>query len=170
MNEYFWNAPFWKQPISLLDDFYTVGLRSGYLCSQYAAEIMTEKKNGLIANISFYCAQSYFITPVHGIIKAAVDKMSADTAHELKEHGIKVFSLYPGDVSTEGMKEIAKHDTSMNINEMESPKFVGLCVAALASDDSAIKESGNVVLTGEIAVKYGFTDIDGKQPKTLITR
>jgi dehydrogenase/reductase SDR family protein 1 len=167
MKAYFWNAPFWKQPIALLDDFYTVGLRSGYLCSQYAAEIMTEQKSGLIANISFYCAQRYFITPVHGIIKAAIDKMSSDTAYELKEHGVKVFSLYPGSVSTEGMKEMAKYDPSMNINEMESPQFVGLCVAALESDDRAIEESGNVMLTGKIAEKYGFTDVDGKQPKTL---
>ena len=162
MNEYFWNEPFWKQPIALLDDFYAVGLRSGYLCSQYAAEIMAEQKSGLIANISLYAARQYLITPVHGIIKAAVDKMSADTAFDLKEHGVKVFSLYPGSVATEGMKELAKHDPSMNISDMESPQFVGLCVAALALDNQAIVESGSVVLTGKIAEKYGFTDIDGK--------
>jgi len=167
MNEYFWNAPFWKQPIALLDDFYTVGLRSGYLCGQYAAEIMTEQKSGLIANISLYAARRYLITPVHGIIKAAVDKMSADTAVDLKEYGVKVFSIHPGSVATEGMKEIAKYDLSMNISEMESPKFVGLCVAALALDDKTIEESGSVVLTSKIAEKYGFTDVDGKQPKML---
>lgn len=167
MNGYFWNTPFWKQPITLLDDFYTVGLRSGYLCSQYAAEIMAEQKNGLIANISFYCAQRYFINPVHGITKAAIDKMSADTAYELKKYGVKVFSIYPGSVSTEGMKELAKYDSSVNIDDMESPQFVGMCVAALALDDAVIGESGSVLLTGAIAKKYGFTDIDGTQPRTL---
>ena len=84
MNGYFWNTPFWEQPIKMLDDFYTVGLRSGYLCSQHAAKIMSEQKSGLIANISFCCARRYLINPVHGIIKAAVDKMTADTACELK--------------------------------------------------------------------------------------
>jgi dehydrogenase/reductase SDR family protein 1 len=167
MNEYFWNSPFWKQPIALFDDFYTVGLRSSYLCSQYAAEIMTEQKNGLIVNISFYCAKHYCITPVHGIIKAATDKMTADTAHELKEFGIKVFSLYPGSVSTEGMRELAKYDKSMNVNEMETPQFVGMCVAALALDDNAIEQSGNVLLTARVGRQYGFTDIDGKQPVEL---
>lgn len=167
MNGYFWNTPFWKQPIGLLDDFYRVGLRSGYVCSQYAAEMMTEQKDGLIANISFYCARKYYINPVHGTIKAAVDKMSAYTAHELKEYGVKVFSLYPGSVSTEGMREMAKYDNSMNVNEMESPQFVGMCIAALALDNDAIEQSGSVLLTGNIATHYGFTDIDGKQPKTL---
>lgn len=167
INGYFWNTPFWKQPIALLDDFFTVGLRSGYLCSQYAAQMMAEQKSGLIANISLYAARQYVINPVHGIIKAAVDKMSADTAHELKEYGVKVFSLYPGNVATEGMREMAKYDNSMNINEMESPQFVGICIAALSQDDNAITQSGKVLRTAEIAQLYGFTDIDGKQPVAL---
>ena len=167
VNGYFWNTPFWKQPIALFDDFYAVGLRSSYLCSQYAAEMMAEQKNGLIVNISLYSARQYLINPVHGIIKAATDKMTADTAHELKEYGVKVFSLYPGSVSTEGMKEMAKYDSSMNVNEMESPQFVGMCVANLALDDNAIAQTGKVLLTAEVAQQYGFTDIDGKQPVVL---
>ena len=167
MNEYFWNKAFWEQPINLLDDFYTVGLRSGYLSSQYAAKMMVKQKSGLIANISFYSAERYWINPSHGIFKAATDKMTSDTAHELKEYGVKVFSLYPNSVSTEGMREFAKYDTSMNINEMESPQFVGMCVAALALDDNVIQQSGNVLLTAEIAQHYGFTDISGYQPVVL---
>ena len=167
MNDYFWNKSFWDQPISLLDDFYTVGLRSAYLCSQYAAKIMTEQKSGLIVNISFYSAKMFYITPVHGIIKAAVDKMTADTARELKDSGVRVFSLYPGSVLTEGMKEAAKYDASINTGDMESPKYVGLCIAALSADGKTIEHSGSVLLTGDIGKKYGFTDIDGKHPKTL---
>lgn len=93
--------------------------------------------------------------------------MTADTAHELKEFGVKVFSLYPGVVSTEGSRELAKY--VKNNNEMESPQFVGMCIAALALDNNAIEQSGDVLLTGDVAVHYGFTDIDGKQPKTLKT-
>ena len=165
MSSYFANTPFWKQPIALLDDLYTVGLRSSYISSQYAAELMTEQKNGLIANISFYCAGQYWINPPHGIIKAATDKMTADTAYELRDYGIKVFSIYPGVVSTEGTRELAKY--IQNSNEMESAQFVGMCIAALALENKAIERSGEVLLTGDIAEQYGFTDIDGKKPKTL---
>ena len=167
MNGYFWNTPFWEQPIPLFDDFYTVGLRSGYLSSCYAARMMVPQKSGLIANISFFSARRYWITPAHGIFKAATDKMTADTAHELKEHGIKVFSLYPGNVRTEGMLEAAKHNPALNGREMESPQFIGRCVAALALDDGAARHSGEVLITGEIAKQYGFTDIDGKCPVSL---
>ena len=165
MSAYFANTPFWKQPIALLDDLYAVGLRSGYLSSQYAAEMMAEQKSGLITNISFYSARQYWINPPIGVVKVAVDKMTADTAHELKEFGVKVFSLYPGVVSTEGSLELAKY--VKNTNEMESAQFVGMCIAALALDDSAIERSGKVLLTGEVAEQYGFTDINGKQPKPL---
>jgi len=167
MNGYFWNTPFWEQPISLFDDFYTVGLRSAYLSSMYAAKMMAPQKSGLIANISFFSARRYWLTPAHGIFKAATDKMSADTAHELKEHGVKVFSLYPGNVRTEGMIEAAKHNPALNEQEMESPWFIGRCVAALALDDDAIERSGIVLISGEVGEQYGFTDIDGKNPVSL---
>jgi len=167
MNGYFWNTPFWQQPISLFDDFYTVGLRSSYLSSCYAARIMAPQESGLIVNISFFSARRYWINPSHGIFKAATDKMTADTAYELKKYGIKVFSLYPGNVSTEGMLEAAKHNPALSEQEMESPQFVGRCVAALAQDNEAIQHSGSVLITGEIAKQYGFTDINGKYPASL---
>ena len=167
MKRYFWNTPFWEQPISLFDDFYTVGLRSSYLASMHAAKLMAHQKSGLIVNISFYSARRYWITPAHGVFKSATDKMTADTAHELKEYGIKVFSLYPGNVRTEGMVELAKQNSLLNEQDMESPQFIGRCVAALAFDDDAIQQTGTVMITGELAQHYGFTDIDGKQPVSL---
>ena len=63
--------------------------------------------------------------------------------------------------------ELAKYDSSMNVNEMEAPQFVGMCVAALALDDKSIGQSGKVLLIAEVAQQYGFTGIDGKQPVSL---
>lgn len=160
VHPYFWNAPFWEQPIALLDDFYMVGQRSSYVCSQYAAAIMAKQCSGLIVNISLQAAKEYLINPVHGIIKAAVDKMTADTAHDLKEFDVKVFSLYPGTVATEGMREIAKQDASVKVDEMETPQFVGRCVAALALADNLLQPSGSVLRTAEIAQRYGVTEIE----------
>ena len=167
MEGYFFNTPFWKQPVSLWDDNYTVGVRSNYVASRYAAQIMSEQKNGLIVNISFYGGRRYFNNVAYGVCKTAVDRLSADMAHELKNYGIAVFSLYPGQISTEGMIEYAKYDNTVDLSKMESPQFVGRCIAALANDDSAIKDTGKILITAEIAEKYGFTDIDGKQPVSL---
>lgn len=76
-------------------------------------------------------------------------------------------SLYPGMVRTEGMIEFAKHDTSFDLNAMESPQFAGRCVAALASDANVVEVTGKILITSEVAEKYGFTDINSTIPKSL---
>jgi len=163
MKGYFFNTPFWQQPISLWDDNYTVGLRSNYVSSRFAAEIMTKQKSGLIINISFYGGRMYLNNVAYGVCKAAIDRLTVDTAYELKDYEVAVFSLYPGQVSTEGMIEYAKYDSSLDLSKMESPQFVGRCVAALAADKNIIKETGTILITAEVAESYGFTDIDGKR-------
>jgi dehydrogenase/reductase SDR family protein 1 len=144
MNDYFWNTPFWEQPMSLFDDFNQVGLRSSYLASQHAARIMTKQKSGLIANISFHSAYHYWINVSHGLFKAATDKFTADAAYELKDFGVKVFSIYPGTVRTEGMLEFAKYNPSIRVEDMESPQYVGRCISELALDNDSIEQTGKV--------------------------
>ena len=46
------NTPFWEQPIEFWDTMHDVGLRSHYVASVFAAKRMTEKKDGLIVNVS----------------------------------------------------------------------------------------------------------------------
>ena len=162
MKEYFFQTPFWEQPMSLYDDLQMVGMRSNYLASRYAAQMMVKQRSGLIANISFISAEKYWINVTHGLVKAATNKFTSDAAYELKDYGVKMFSIYPGNVSTEGMIELSKYDSSLCLEEMESPKFVGRCIAALEQDDSAIEQSGTILRTAEIALKYGITEMVGR--------
>lgn len=166
MQSYFFNTPFWEQPVALWDDNITVGLRSNYVASKFAADVMAKQKNGFIINISYYGGRHYFNNVAYGVCKAAVDRLSADTAHELKDHGVAVFSLYPGQVSTEGIVEYAKYYEDVDLSSMESPQFVGRCIAALSKDEKAIESTGKILITAEVAEQYGIIDIDGKQPKS----
>jgi dehydrogenase/reductase SDR family protein 1 len=156
MKGYFFNTPFWQQPVSLWDDHYIVGVRSNYVASRFAAGIMMKQQCGLIVNISFYGGRHYLNNVAYGVCKAAVDRLSADTAYELKDYGVSVFSLYPGQVSTEGMMEYAKFDSNIDVDKMESPQFVGRCVAALAKDEKAIIDTGKALTTAEVAQSYGL--------------
>lgn len=167
VNQYFFNTPFWEQPVSLWDDNFNVGLRSNYIASRLAAKIMINQKSGLIVNISFYGGRRYLNNVAYGVCKAAVDRLSQDTALELKDYGVSVFSLYPGQVSTEGMVEYSKYNSSINLDKMESPQFTGRCIAALAGDKNIIENTGKILITSEIAEHYRFTDINGKLPKSL---
>lgn len=162
--EYIFEHSFWKQPISIWNDMHNIGLRSHYVASVYAAPIMIKQGSGLIVNISFFAGRQYTQNVAYGVCKAAVDRLSADMAYELKEHGIAAVSLYPGMVRTEG---VMRNKEFLDLSNSESPQFIGRCIAALAGDKRIIKKTGQILIAAEIAKEYGFTDIDGKQPKSL---
>ncbi|WP_094604007.1 3-oxoacyl-[acyl-carrier-protein] reductase FabG [Sporomusa silvacetica DSM 10669] len=166
MKGYFSNTPFWEQPLSFFDDFIRVGVRSNYVASRLAAQMMTKQKSGLIVNISYFAGRRYWFNVANGVCKAAIDKLSADTAHELRQYGVTVISLYPDTVRTEGMIALAHQDKSIDLSDSESPQFVGRCVAALANDENIMNETGKILITAEVAQHYGFTDVDGRRPKS----
>jgi NAD(P)-dependent dehydrogenase (short-subunit alcohol dehydrogenase family) len=126
--------------------------------------MMTEKKNGLIVNISFWSAQVYLSNTQYGVAKAAVDKMSQYMAHELKEYNVAVVSLYPGLVRTESIMRNAEY---FDMSNSESPQFIGRVVAALACDPNIMNKSGKVLVAAQEALEYGVQDIDGRQPRPL---
>ena len=162
--EFTWGLPFWKQPLWRWDAMFAAGVRAHYVASAHAALIMVAQRSGLIINISFWAAQKYIGNVAYGVSKAATDKMTADMAHELREHNVAVVSLYPGIVRTEKVMEAAAF---LDLSNSESPQFIGRAVAALASDPNVMQRSGQVLVAAAVAQQYGFTDVDGKQPRPL---
>ena len=159
-----WTLPFWKRPLWRWDAMFNAGVRASYLASQLAAPAMIARDRGLIVNISFWSAQKHIGNVAYGVSKAATDKMTADMAHELKPHGVTVVSLYPGLVRTEKVMESAAW---LNLSNSESPEFIGRAVAALAADPSVLRHTGNVLVAAALAREYGFTDLDGANPRPL---
>ena len=53
------------------------------------------------------------------------------------------------------------------ISNSESPEFIGLAIAALATDCNVLKKTGTKQIAAQIALDYGYTDIDGKRPLPL---
>jgi hypothetical protein len=54
-----------------------------------------------------------------------------------------------------------------DLSNSESPQFIGRAVAALAGDPGVLRWSGQVVVAAALAQEYGFTDLDGRQPRPL---
>ncbi|HEY3026989.1 MAG TPA: SDR family NAD(P)-dependent oxidoreductase [Pyrinomonadaceae bacterium] len=162
--EFTWMFPFWKQPLWRWDAMFAAGVRAAYVASAHAARMMVTQRNGLIVNISFWAAQKYVGNVAYGVSKAATDKLTADMSHELREHNVAVVSLYPGLVRTEKVMEAAAF---LDLSNSESPQFIGRAVSALASDPNIMQKSGQVLVAAALAQEYGFTDIDGKQPRPL---
>jgi dehydrogenase/reductase SDR family member 1 len=172
--------PFWEVPLSNWDDMIDVGTRSAYVASHFAAKSMAPAKRGLIANISSSGAREYAWHVAYGVGKCALDRLTADCAHELRPHGVAVVSLWPGLVLTERLASAARSEPQANgakagaaqaampkldFAGAESQRFTGRAVAALACDADALRWSGRAVASRELADVYGFTDVDGRLPK-----
>jgi dehydrogenase/reductase SDR family protein 1 len=155
--------PLWEQPRWRWDAMMTAGVWAALVAGQLAARRMVPARRGLIVNLSSWAAQTYIGNVLYGVAKAATDKLTADMAHELRRHGVTAVSLYPGLVRTEAVLAARVFDLSNS----ESPQFIGRAVAALAGDPEVLRWSGQVVVAAALAREYGFTDLDGRQPRPL---
>jgi NAD(P)-dependent dehydrogenase (short-subunit alcohol dehydrogenase family) len=161
-----WPLPFWEQPDHRWNAMMDAGVRAAFVASSHAARIMTPRKCGLIVNISFWAAQKYLANVIYGVSKAAMDKMTADMAHELRPHGVTAVSLYPGLVRTELVMQAAQAG-AFDLSNSESPEFIGRVIAALAQDPALLERTGKVLVAAAVAAELGVVDIDGKQPAPL---
>jgi NAD(P)-dependent dehydrogenase (short-subunit alcohol dehydrogenase family) len=170
---------FWEIPGEAWDQVVGIGARSHYVAAVSATPMLLESDRALIANISSSGAVQYAHNVLYGVGKAAVDKMTADMDHELRELGVTVVSLWPGLVSTEivtlGARQVDGRavldlpgEGAFDLANAESPRFVGRGVVALATDARTGTFSGRAVTTLALAEHYGFTDVDGRLPRASI--
>ena len=157
-------GPFWEQPLAIWDAMHRVGVRAHYVAAVLGVPIMVEQRRGLIVNISSYAAQ-VFVPPVaYGVAHAAIDRLAADMAEELRSHDVTSLSLYPGLVRTEAVLRAKEY---FDLSNSESPQFIGRVVAALAADPDVLRLTGGAYFAAEVAAEYGVTDIDGSRPRSL---
>lgn len=162
--EFWLEKGFWTAPISRLDKTIDSGVRAHYVTSYYTVPYMIKQGGGLIFNISFWAADRDDMGVAYSMAKVATNKMTETMAYELKDQGISVLTIYPGLVRTESVMNSADY---FDLTNSESPEFIGLTIAALAFDKNIVKKSGTVQIAAQVALDYGFQDVDGKQPTPL---
>jgi NAD(P)-dependent dehydrogenase (short-subunit alcohol dehydrogenase family) len=162
---------FWDLPFDLLDDCLDVGPRSTFVATTFAVRQMLPRGAGLVVNVSSHGSVDYILSVPYGIGKAGIDKVTADTALELRDRGIAVVSLWPGLVLTERImsRAVAGADGRLEVEGLdlelgESPRFSGRAIAALATDPDVMQRSGRAFRASSLAREYGFTDVDGHVP------
>ena len=148
--------PFWEMPIAFWDAFHTVGLRSHYVASAFAAPLLIESGGGLIVCISAPGAIRYVGNIPYGVGKAGIEKLVTDMAEELRAHHVASVSLWPGFTRTEFV--LAQPDIYPDLTATVSQLFVGRAVAALAADPDVMAKTGMRLGSSELAIEYGFTD------------
>jgi dehydrogenase/reductase SDR family protein 1 len=157
--------PFWERPLSDWDPLVGIGLRAHYVATHAAAPGMVARGKGLIVNISSVGTRAYLHSTLYGIAKAGLDKMTHDTALELRPHGVTVLSLWPGLIRTERLLASGRETVfGVSIKDTETPELQGRVIAALAADPSVHERTGQVVISAEASREYGIPEPDGGSP------
>ena len=176
-----YGKPFWQSEPQVWDAVNNVGLRSHYVCSVYAARLMSDcaprrrhRNSGIICTISSWGGMSYLFGAAYGAGKSACDRLAADMAVELKPDNIASIAIWPGIVGTEQIIDFAGQtdaaDSQATLGDgynWETPLLTGRAIAALASDPNAIEDTGKVKIVAELAEKYRLVDSDGNRPVSL---
>ncbi len=74
---------------------------------------------------------------------------------------LTTISLYPGPLRAEAALAAGVFDLSNS----ESREFIGRAVAAVANVPYSLHLRGSVLVTAAVAQNYGFTGVDGQQPR-----
>ncbi|MFH7028543.1 MAG: SDR family NAD(P)-dependent oxidoreductase [Heteroscytonema crispum UTEX LB 1556] len=170
--------PFWDCEPSLWDACNNVGLRSHYVASIFAAQMMTKRNSGLICTISSWGGMSYIFGAAYGAGKSACDRLAADIAVELKPHNVASISIWPGIVGTEHITSMAAEMDEKNLTDpknsvfterynWETPLLTGRVIAQLAGESNVMRRTGRMQIVAELAQQYKLVDEDGTCPVSL---
>lgn len=161
-------APFWEQALDQWDAMFDRGVRNHLVASRIAAPTFIRQGRGLIVTTSFWDQGHYLRGNLfYDLAKAAMNRLAFGVAEELRPHGVASLAVTPGWMRTEFVLA-SQHATEENWRDVpafartESPRYVGRAVAALAADPEVMAKSGGIHRVADLAVEYGFTDIDGR--------
>jgi NAD(P)-dependent dehydrogenase (short-subunit alcohol dehydrogenase family) len=173
-----WNTPIWE--LDLADGLRTLRLAidTHLITSHHLLPLLIAQPGGLLVEVtdgtSDYNATRYRISVFYDLAKVAVNRLAFSQGHELAPHGATAVAITPGFLRSEMMLEafgvseenwtestIAPPDFALS----ESPRYVGRAVAALAADPDRSRWNQQSLTSGQLAVEYGFTDIDGSRPE-----
>ena len=171
-----WGKPFWELSIQKGLLMQQRGVHTHIITSRYAAPLMIEhggQSPGLIVEITDGDKTTYRGNLFYDLVKASVIRLAYAMSEELRPHHITALAVTPGFLRSEAMldhfevteanwQEGAKKDPHFIASE--TPYFVGRAVAALAADPEVSQKSGKVFTSWDLALEYGFKDIDGRQP------
>ncbi|MBE7554885.1 MAG: SDR family oxidoreductase [Anaerolineales bacterium] len=168
-----WGKPFWELSIEKGVLMQQRGVYTHVITSRYGVPLMIERQQGLIVEITDGDNFSYRGNLFYDLAKLSVIRLAYAMAEELRPHHITALAVTPGFLRSEAMldhfgvteanwQEGAKKDPHFIASE--TPFYVGRAVAALAADPNVASKSGQVFSSWNLAVEYGFTDVDGRQP------
>jgi NAD(P)-dependent dehydrogenase (short-subunit alcohol dehydrogenase family) len=180
-----WNTPIWELD---LDDglrILRLAIDTHIITSHHLLPLLVDQPGGLLVEVTDgtadYNASRYRISVFYDLAKVAVNRLAFSHGHELAPHGATAVAITPGWMRSEMMLEafgVSETNWRDSIDPpaggqpsapadfalSESPRYVGRAVVALASDPDRARWNQRSASSGQLALEYGFTDVDGSQP------
>jgi NAD(P)-dependent dehydrogenase (short-subunit alcohol dehydrogenase family) len=162
------NKPFWELSLAHWNNMFPTGVRACIVSSRFAVPLMLPQKSGLIVSTSFCDRNKYIGHLFYDLAKNAINRAMFAMSCDLRPHNIAAIALSPGFMRTELVLAHFQTDEQNYkkieaLQATESVEYIGRAVAALAADPNVMQKTGQVLLVGELAREYSFTDIDGRQ-------
>ena len=165
--------PFWQMSLEKGRTIVETAIHAHIANAHFAVPLMLERGSGLIVEITdgdgvYYRGHLYYDLTKNNAIRLAIA-----FSYELRKKNIAAMAITPGFLRSEAVLEnlgvreenwrdgIAKRP---EFAESETPFFIGKGIAAIAADPNVMKKSGRVFNSHELAVEYGFRDVDGRLP------
>jgi NAD(P)-dependent dehydrogenase (short-subunit alcohol dehydrogenase family) len=172
-----WDTPLWEHDLQDGLRLLRLAVDTHLITSHHALPLLIRHPGGLVVEMTDgtaeYNATTYRNSAFYDLAKAAVIRLAFVQATELAPHGGCAVALTPGWMRSEmmleafGVTEETWRDALERVPHFaisETPRFVGRAVAALAADPERMRDSGRSLSSGELARRYGFTDLDGSRP------
>ena len=169
-----WSKRFWEIDIGVMRTLMERAVFSHLITARHAAPLMLEKNRGLIVEVTDGHTDGYRGQIIYDLIKSSNIRLAYAMAWELAQSGITALALSPGFLRSEavlahfGVSEANWGDAIAKdpfFAESETPCFVGRAVVALATDPNVRAKAGRSYFAADLAQEYGFTDIDGRNPR-----
>jgi NAD(P)-dependent dehydrogenase (short-subunit alcohol dehydrogenase family) len=181
-----WNTPIWEHDLDKGLRILRLAIDTHLITSHHLLPLLIDKPGGLLIEVTDgtteYNSTRYRISVYYDLAKVSINRLGFSQGHELQRHGATAVSITPGWLRSEMMLDAfgvseANWRDSLDPNictgypkappgfaVSESTRYVGRAVAALAMDSNRHRWNQMSVTSGQLAVEYGFTDLDGSQP------
>ena len=147
-----------------------VGVRGHLLATKHAVPLMADGGGLIISTQERPGDEGHFgDNIVVDTAAVTVQRMVRYLGRELVDRRITTLLVYLGWVRTVNMgmgfdRERAGMSEADLVARTQSSHFVGRAIAALAADDRVHEKTGGTFYCGDLALEYGFTDVDGRLP------
>lgn len=180
-----WNQPMWELDLDAGLRTVRLGVETHLITSHCLLPLLVTRPGGLLVEVTDgtaeFNAQNYRISVFYDLAKVAVNRIAFSQGHDLAPFGATAVAVTPGWLRSEMMLDnygVTESDwrAAMELRtdgypsapaaftQSESPRFVGRGVAAIAADPDRARWNQRSASSAQLAVEYGFTDVDGRQP------